>query len=86
MKPTQRHREYWRKNLQVTLLFLGLCALVTFVPVVFARELNRMSFFGWPFAFYMGAQGALIVYVVLVWAYARVMDRLDCEYGVSEGE
>jgi putative solute:sodium symporter small subunit len=34
----------------------------------------------------MSAQGSLIVYVVLIWIYARYMNKLDIEYGVQEGE
>ena len=45
-----------------------------------------IQFFGWPFSFWMGAQGALIVYVALIWYYARTMNRLDREYGVDEEE
>jgi putative solute:sodium symporter small subunit len=36
--------------------------------------------------FYMGAQGALIVYVLIVWYYARRMNDLDRQYGVNEAE
>ncbi|MCC7167300.1 MAG: DUF4212 domain-containing protein [Rhodospirillales bacterium] len=34
----------------------------------------------------MGAQGSLIIYVLIIWFYARYMGRLDLEYGVEEGE
>jgi putative solute:sodium symporter small subunit len=34
----------------------------------------------------MAAQGSLIVYVVLIWVYARYMNKLDTEYDVHEGE
>ena len=44
------------------------------------------SFFGWPFYFYMGAQGSLIVYVLIIWFYARYMNRLDRQYEVGEGD
>lgn len=85
--PTRRqHREYWRRNLRLTALLLGLWALITFVPAFFAREINRISFFGWPLAFYIGAQGALFFYLLLVGVYARVMDRLDREFDVDEQE
>ena len=50
-----------------------------------ARELS-FDFFGWTFAFYMAAQGSLIIYVVIIWYYARYMNRLDREYDVHEGE
>ena len=51
----------------------------------FARDLS-FNFFGWPFAFYMAAQGSLIIYVVIIWYYARYMNNLDREYDVHEGE
>ncbi len=86
MRLSNRHKEYWRKNLLVTILLLIIWACVTFVPVYWAKDLNNVSFFGWPVAFYMGAQGSLIIYVVLIWLYARHMDKLDRAYGVEEGE
>jgi putative solute:sodium symporter small subunit len=51
----------------------------------FSRDLT-FSFFGWPFSFWVAAQGALIVYCLIIWYYARYMNNLDKEYGVSEGE
>ena len=59
--------------------------VVTFVVGYYARDLN-FNFFGWPFSFWMGAQGALIIYVVIIWYYARYMNKLDQEYGVAEEE
>lgn len=85
MQLTQKHQEYWNRNLKITALLLGLWFVVTFVVAWFARELS-FSFFGWPFSFYMGAQGALVVYVWIIWYYARYMNNLDNEYGVEEGE
>jgi putative solute:sodium symporter small subunit len=86
MDLTPRHRQYWSKNLRLTALLLAGWAVVTFVPVYWAQALNRIVLFGWPLAYYMGAQGSLIVYVLLIWIYARRMDRLDRDYGVQEAE
>ena len=88
MDTAERQREYWRKNLRVTAVLMVIGFVVTFVVAFFARELS-FNFFGWPFSFWMAAQGALLVYVALVWFYARYMNRLDREYGfdeASEGE
>jgi putative solute:sodium symporter small subunit len=85
MQMTDRHREYWQKNLRITGILLAIWFVVTFVVGYFARDLN-FSFFGWPFSFWMGAQGALVVYVVIIWYYARYMNKLDQEYGVAEEE
>jgi putative solute:sodium symporter small subunit len=86
MQPSLRHRQYWAKNLRLTALLLLVWAAVTFVPAYWAQEFNRIVLFGWPLGFYMGAQGALIVYVLLIGIYARAMDRLDRDYGVQEEE
>lgn len=86
MEITERHREYWRKNLWLITILLVIWAAVTYIPSWFARDFNQATIFGWPFAFYMAAQGALIVYVIIIAVYARYMNRLDREYDVHEEE
>lgn len=85
MQLTDGHRLYWQKNLTITAILLALWFVVTFVVSFWARDLS-FSFFGWPFSFWMGAQGALIVYVLIIWFYARYMNKLDQQFGVDEEE
>lgn len=84
MQLTERHREYWRKNVRLTAILLAIWFVVTYVVSFFARDLNAITVFGWPLGFYMGAQGSLIIYVVIIFYYARYMNKLDIEYGVAE--
>ena len=86
MQLTEKHHEYWRKNLTITAILLSIWFVVTFVEAWFARELNQFSFLGFPLGFYMSAQGSLIIYVILIGVYAWYMNRLDVEYGVDEGD
>lgn len=86
MQLTAKHHEYWRRNLVITGTLLSVWFLVTFVEAWFARELNTMTFLGFPLGFYMSAQGSLIIYVVLIGIYALLMRKLDLEYGVDEGD
>ncbi len=86
MQLTERHKEYWSRNLRITAILLAIWFVVTFVVGYFARDFFSFNFFGWPFSFWMGAQGSLIVYVIIIWYYARYMNNLDREYGVEEGE
>ena len=83
MEMSDRHREYWQRNQRITGILLGIWFVVTFVVSYFARNLS-FNFFGWPFSFWMGAQGALVVYVAIIWYYAHYMNKLDQEYGVAE--
>jgi putative solute:sodium symporter small subunit len=82
---TDKQRRYWRRNLCITGLLLGCWFVVTFVVSYYARELS-FSFFGWPFSFWMGAQGAPFVYVLIVGFYAWYMSRLDRTHGVDEND
>lgn len=86
MQLTQQHQEYWRKNLNLTLVLLAIWFVATFVMGFFARELATINFFGWPLSFYMAAQGSLIIYLIVIFVYAKRMKSLDEEYGVSEGD
>ncbi len=86
MQLTEKHRQYWSKNLRMTSILLAIWFFVTFIVGYFARELSTFKIFGWPFSFWVAAQGALIVYVVIIWYYARYMNKLDNEHGVAEEE
>jgi len=85
MQLSERHHQYWRANLRITGILLFIWFFVTFVIGFFARDLN-FNFFGWPFSFWVAAQGALIVYVVIIGFYAHYMNRLDQQHGVAEEE
>ncbi|HTN49039.1 MAG TPA: DUF4212 domain-containing protein [Burkholderiaceae bacterium] len=86
MQLTERHRQYWSRNLKITGVLLFIWFLVTFVMGYFAIPLSEISFFGWPLSFYMAAQGSLIIYVMILYYYAKKMRQLDVEYGVDEGD
>lgn len=86
MQLTEKHRQYWHKNLRLTALLLLIWFVATFVVSWFAKDLQAITVLGFPLPFYMGAQGALLIYVILVGYYAYRMGKLDREYGVQEEE
>lgn len=86
MEVTEIHRRYWQKTLRLTAVLLVIWFVVTYVMAFFARDLASINFFGWPLSFYIGAQGALIVYCLIIWYYAKRMNELDAEHGVAEEE
>jgi len=85
MQVSENHQRYWRKNLRITSILMLIWFVVTFVIAYYARDLN-FNFFGWPFSFWVAAQGALVVYVLIIGYYAYAMNRLDVEHGVAEEE
>ena len=86
MQLTTKHNAYWHKNLRLTAVLLAIWFVVTYVMAWYARPLAEINFFCWPLSFYMAAQGSLIIYVVLIYVYAKRMRKLDLEYNVEEGD
>jgi len=85
MQLTESHKQYWSKNLRITAILLFIWFVVTYVVGYIARPLD-FKFFGWPFSFWVGAQGALVVYVAIIAYYAHYMNNLDHEYDCAEVE
>jgi putative solute:sodium symporter small subunit len=67
---------HWHRTLGLTAALLLAWFVVGFVVTWYARDLD-FPFFGWPFSFWVAAQGGIIVFVLLLVAYARGMARND---------
>ncbi|MEM7588470.1 MAG: DUF4212 domain-containing protein [Acidobacteriota bacterium] len=78
-------REYWRRNTRLIAILLGIWFLVSYVFAIFmGNVLYDVSVGKLPMSFWWAQQGSMFVFVVLIFVYARQMDRLDREFGVSE--
>ncbi len=73
-------RRYWRANIRIMAVLLGLWALAGLgAGILFADALNayRISGTGFPLGFWFAHQGSIIVFVLLILAYCLYMNRLD---------
>ena len=80
-----RLQRYWRANnrlIGVLLLLWGLVSLGG--GVLFVEQLNEIPFFGLPLGFWIAQQGAIYVFILLIFAYAWIMDALDRRYHVDQ--
>jgi putative solute:sodium symporter small subunit len=66
----------WTKNKRLILILLVVWFLTTLL-VGLAPDALRFSFFGWEFTYWWGAQGALLIYLLLVWVYAYKMHQYE---------
>jgi putative solute:sodium symporter small subunit len=75
---------YWRANLRIIAILLAIWFAVSYLPVLFVKQLNQISILtGFPLGYYMGSQGSLIVFVALIFYYAWYMAKLDRQYGLE---
>ena len=82
----QKLKDYWSYNVKLTAIIMVIWFVVTYVAIFFSPELNNIVIFGFPMGYYMGAQGSLIIFVILIFWYAFKMNAADKEYGVEEEE
>lgn len=84
MLSKEQLERYWRENRRLMLLVLVIWALVSYGASLISNWLNKIVILGFPLGYYMGAQGALIVFLLLIIWYAKSMDNIDKKYGVEE--
>ena len=84
---TERAMGYWRANLRLQIALLAIWALFGYVlSILLAEPLNEIEIGGFPLGFWFAQQGAIYVFVILIFIYAITMDRVDHEYDVHEEE
>ena len=78
-------KAYWAANKRVLALCLCLWAIFGFVlSIFFADPLNQIEFFGFKLGFWFAQQGAIYVFVALIFYYAKRMNYLDRHHDVHE--
>lgn len=79
-------RAYWRKNITCVLGLLAIWFVVSYgCAILFVEELNSITFGGFQLGFWMAQQGSIYVFVVLIFVYVRLMNRLDREFAAGKG-
>ena len=77
---------HWQRTRRLSFGLLAVWLAATFGSVFFARELATLSLFGWPLSFYLAAQGAALISLAIVGAYAVGMRGVDRRYGGELGQ
>ena len=78
-------KKYWQKNLRYLTWLLAIWFLVSFgAGILFADYLNDFSIAGFPVGFWFAQQGAIYVFVILIFIYVLLMNRLDKLFNVDE--
>jgi putative solute:sodium symporter small subunit len=83
-EPNDNRARYWRANLRILTILLAIWFVVSFgLGILFVEPLNAFRVGGFPVGFWFSQQGAIYVFIVLIFVYARWMDRVDREHGVD---
>jgi putative solute:sodium symporter small subunit len=81
----EQKESYWKYNIRLTTILLVIWFVVTYLfGGLWAAQMNEVIVLGFPLGYWIAAQGALAVYVILILVYARLMNALDLKYGIHE--
>jgi putative solute:sodium symporter small subunit len=79
---------HWDKTTRLMFTMLGIWVVFGYIVHMFVVPLNKIIIpvLGFPLGFYMAAQGSLIVFVVMLFWFARAQNKIDHEHGYAEDE
>ncbi len=87
MPESKKRQQYWRTNLKYLAVLLSIWFLVSIgCSILFADFLDQFRLGGFKLGFWFAQQGSIYVFVILIFVYVLLMNRLDREYGVDEKE
>lgn len=85
MSRNSKAKGYWNKNLQYLAVLLGIWFLVSYgFGILLKDTLDTIQLGGFKLGFWFAQQGSIYVFVVLIFIYVILMNRLDKKYGFDE--
>lgn len=86
MDVKEKHaKAYWKENVKYLAILISVWFSVSFLAgIVFKDELNQFTMQGFKLGFWFAQQGSIYVFVILIFVYVRLMNKLDKKYGFYE--
>lgn len=81
----EKMKEYWQRNLLYLVVLLTIWFLVSYgAGILFADALNTIKIGGFPLGFWFAQQGSIYVFIILIFVYISLMNKLDKKFDVDE--
>lgn len=78
-------QEYWRRNIRYVSILLVIWFVVSYLfSILLVEQLDTIRFFGFKLGFWFAQQGSEIIFVILIFVYVSLMNKLDREFDVHE--
>jgi len=76
---------YWKENLKYLVILLSIWFAVSYgAGILFKEALDTIQIGGFKLGFWFAQQGSIYVFVILIFVYVRLMNKLDKKYGYDE--
>ncbi|WP_149302651.1 DUF4212 domain-containing protein [Pareuzebyella sediminis] len=86
MSEKQKHASaYWKENVRYLFILLFIWFAVSYgAGILFKDALDTIQLSGFKLGFWFAQQGAIYVFVILIFVYIKLMNKLDKKYGFNE--
>ena len=80
-----KSKAYWKENIRYLFILLAVWFLVSFVAGIILKDvLNDFRLGGFKLGFWFAQQGSMYIFVILIFIYVRLMNKLDKKYGYDK--
>ena len=80
-----QNNNYWKENLKYVIILLSIWFFVSFgLSILFKEKLDSITFGGFKLGFWFAQQGSIYVFVILIFVYIYLMNRLDKNFRSSK--
>jgi len=81
----KRNKEYWNSNLKIVSVLLVIWFLVSFgFGILFSDFLDQIKIGGFKLGFWFAQQGSIYIFVILIFVYVYLMQKLDKKIAKEE--
>jgi len=85
MSDNNKAKAYWKENVKYLSILLVIWFIVSYgCGILFKDALNEIRLGGFKLGFWFAQQGSIYVFVILIFVYVRIMNKLDKKYGYDE--
>ncbi len=87
MSSSDKMTAYWKENLRLLAICLTIWFAVSFLfGIILVDVLNQIHLGGYPLGFWFAQQGSIYTFLILIFYYAKTMNKLDRKYDVHEDD
>ena len=87
MSTPENMAAYWKENLRLLTICLSIWFVVSYLfGIILVDVLNQIHIGGYPLGFWFAQQGSIYTFLILIFYYAKTMNKLDRKYDVHEDE
>lgn len=85
MSNNSNNKAYWKENIRYLVILMSIWFFVSFVlSIILVEPLNKIPLGGFKLGFWFAQQGSIYVFIIIIAAYVRLMNKLDRKYGLDK--